>query len=59
MKRIIALVLAIGALGAALPGAAAAQGPPPWAQGPPSSVPPDVSQSWHACYYGPGLAPFC
>jgi hypothetical protein len=58
MKRIVALVLTIGALGA-VPGTALAQGPPPWAQGPPSSVPPDNSASWHACSYGPGLAPFC
>ena len=64
MKRLVALVLAIGALGA-FPGVAVAQGPPPWAQGPPSWVPgpPDGSQgqSFHACN-GPGQgfhAVFC
>lgn len=64
MKRLVCLVLAIGALGAAFPGAALAQGPPPWAQGPPSWVPgpPDGSQgqSFHACQNGQGFhAVFC
>jgi hypothetical protein len=57
MKRIVAVVLAIGALGA-FPGAALAQGPPSWVPGPPDG---SQGQAFHACN-GPGQgfhAVFC